>query len=400
MSECFILRVNVPYWPLFLSGNGALFAATVVASWKIYFITDPTIPQVVSIRIDLLHLQGLALICASTCCKAVFRSSFGPCRRSQGLGDRRYVLESAGNKLNFVGLVQMKTEHSLCDRWMRVWAAIPVNAKGLMRDNFFKVLQIQWQVRCYAAIQEQESALAADFFYLDVLQRFLISPSKNQNAVSLVLLRTKWRHQQLNQKTFNWRAVTITRPYARTIPCSLNQWRNGRGIIWTSTWTPNGSVLFAVRSLRRGTTTRFTFRSRSTNLSVHHHGSANWRTRRATSALMSWVRVIVRKAVVLDMDRNINWCDIFTKSIQATELRVLHRICLSIIALQSCFHLTLLTYDLLCLPLIDIRYFCKHSKRSNNTPECSLHFTPDQIDWWWSMLSRHRFKFFLFVSRQ
>ena len=82
--------------------------------------------------IDLLRLQGLPLICASTCCKAVFRSSFGPCRRSQDLDDRRHVLKSVGSKLILVGLVQMKNEKPLCIRWMRVWAATPVNAKCLI----------------------------------------------------------------------------------------------------------------------------------------------------------------------------------------------------------------------------------------------------------------------------
>ena len=70
--------------------------------------------------LDPLRLQGLPLMRASTCCKAVFRSSFGLCRRSQGLDDRRYVLESVGNKLNLVGLVQTRSEKSLCNRWMRV----------------------------------------------------------------------------------------------------------------------------------------------------------------------------------------------------------------------------------------------------------------------------------------
>ena len=83
------------------------------------------------IGLDLLHLQGLQFIRAFTSCKAVFRSSFGPCRRSQGLDDRRYVLESIGNNLNLVGLVQVKSEKSLCNGWMRVWTATPVNAKGL-----------------------------------------------------------------------------------------------------------------------------------------------------------------------------------------------------------------------------------------------------------------------------
>ena len=80
---------------------------------------------------DLLRLQGLPLICASTCCKAGFRFSFGSCRRSHGLNDWRYVLESVGNKLRLVGLVRMKSEKSLCNRWMHVWAATTVNAKGL-----------------------------------------------------------------------------------------------------------------------------------------------------------------------------------------------------------------------------------------------------------------------------
>ena len=36
-----------------------------------------------------------------------------------------------------VGLVQMKSEKSLCNRSMRVWAATPVNAKGLIRCMHF-----------------------------------------------------------------------------------------------------------------------------------------------------------------------------------------------------------------------------------------------------------------------
>ena len=69
-----------------------------------------------------------------TCCKAVFSSSLGPCRRSHGLDDRthrRYVLESIGNKLNLDGLAQTKSKKSLCNRWVQVRTATPVNAKGL-----------------------------------------------------------------------------------------------------------------------------------------------------------------------------------------------------------------------------------------------------------------------------
>ena len=62
--------------------------------------------------LDLLHLQGLSLICASTRHKVVFHTSFGSCRPSQGLDDRSYVLESVGNKLNLGSLVQMKSENS------------------------------------------------------------------------------------------------------------------------------------------------------------------------------------------------------------------------------------------------------------------------------------------------
>ena len=40
-----------------------------------------------AIQRDLLRSQGLLTMCASTCCKAFFRSSFGLCRRSQGLDD-------------------------------------------------------------------------------------------------------------------------------------------------------------------------------------------------------------------------------------------------------------------------------------------------------------------------
>ena len=63
--------------------------------------------------------------------KRFFDAHLDQRRRFQGLDDRKYVLESVGNKLNLVDLVQTKSEKSLCNRWMRVGAVTPVNAKGL-----------------------------------------------------------------------------------------------------------------------------------------------------------------------------------------------------------------------------------------------------------------------------
>ena len=85
--------------------------------------------------IDLLHLQGLPLILASTCDKAIFRSLFGPSRRDLACCQRNpkhIFYEFYRQDLEKDDMVQMRSEKLLCSRWMRIWTASPVNAKGLI----------------------------------------------------------------------------------------------------------------------------------------------------------------------------------------------------------------------------------------------------------------------------
>ena len=86
----------------------------------------------VHLVIDLLHLQGLPLMLASTCCKAIFRSSFAPSRRDLACCQRIPMLIFYRRDLENDGTVQMKCEKPLCCGWMHISTATPVNAKGLI----------------------------------------------------------------------------------------------------------------------------------------------------------------------------------------------------------------------------------------------------------------------------
>ena len=60
--------------------------------------------------LDLLHLQGLPLILASTCCKAIFRSSLGPSRRDLAGCQRISIHIFYRRDLENGGTVHMKCE--------------------------------------------------------------------------------------------------------------------------------------------------------------------------------------------------------------------------------------------------------------------------------------------------
>ena len=86
--------------------------------------------------VDLLHLQGLPFILASTCCKAIFRSSFGPSRRDLAGCQRIPIHIFYRRDLENDGMVQMKCEKPLCGGWKRISTSTRVNAKGLVSVKY------------------------------------------------------------------------------------------------------------------------------------------------------------------------------------------------------------------------------------------------------------------------
>ena len=75
---------------------------------------------------------AMPLILASTCCKAIFRSLFGPSRRDLACCQRIPIHIFYRRDLEIDGMILMKCEKPLCGGWMRISTATPVNAKGLV----------------------------------------------------------------------------------------------------------------------------------------------------------------------------------------------------------------------------------------------------------------------------
>ena len=113
---------------------------------------QPTFDGVRTVLFDFVFTVEIINEVACTCCKAIFRSSFGPSRRNLACCQRIPIHIFYRRDFENDRMVQMTSEKPLCSRWMCISTATPVNAKGLMA-SFIKT-QVRIRLNACRTIKE------------------------------------------------------------------------------------------------------------------------------------------------------------------------------------------------------------------------------------------------------